>query len=215
MNQTPVGSVAAVSFGPDGLVPVIAQDDATGDVLMLAYMNREALERTLQSGRAWFWSRARQTLWKKGESSGNEQVVRGVYLDCDGDALLLRVDPLGPACHTGHRTCFFRSPDGRDVSMTAGLRTDVLGDLFMLLEQRRRELPAGSYTAGLLRAGRGAIGAKVEEEAEELVRAAREESDVRVAEEAADIIYHAWVLLVERGISLDAVRAVLETRRGR
>lgn len=215
MNRMQVASIEAVRFGPDGLVPVIAQDRASGDVLMLAYMDRAALERTLETGRAWYWSRARQGLWKKGESSGNEQVVRAVYLDCDGDALLLLVDPLGPACHTGRPSCFYRAPDGREAARVAGVRADVFDDLFTVQQQRRREMPAGSYTADLLRAGRTAVGAKVEEEAEELVRAAREETDDRVAEEAADLIYHTWLLLVERGIPLDAVRGVLDTRRGR
>jgi phosphoribosyl-ATP pyrophosphohydrolase/phosphoribosyl-AMP cyclohydrolase len=208
----------AVRFGPDGLVPVVAQEARTGRILMVAWMNAEALARTLATGLAWYWSRRRAALWRKGETSGHTQTVREVRVDCDGDALLLLVDQTGPACHTGEPSCFFRMLDGATVSPPAALGTpstssDVLDELFALLVRRRAELPEGSYTATLLRAGRERIGAKVREEAEELVRAAAAEADDRVAEEAADLLYHVLVQLVERGVSLEAVRGVLRRRR--
>ncbi len=203
-----------VKFGADGLLPAVAQDVRTGQVLMVAYMNREALERTLSSGRAWYWSRSRGALWRKGEESGHTQRVREVRVDCDADALLLLVDQEGPACHTGHRSCFYRDPQGRELSESEpGADGSIFEALFDLLKSRQAERPSGSYTAALLRGGRPKIAAKVMEEAEELTRAAREESAERVVEEAADLVYHSWVLLVERGIELGALRRELERRR--
>lgn len=201
-----------VQFGPDGLVPVIAQDVASGQVLMVATMNAQALAKTVQSGEAWYWSRTRRALWRKGESSGNTQTVKEIRVDCDGDAVLLLVEQQGPACHTGHESCFFRDLEGRDVRArpTGG---DVLDDLFALLKHRHAEMPPGSYTAALLRAGRERIGEKVREEAEELTRAAREESDRRVVEEAADLVYHTLVLLMDRDTDLNEVRRELVRRQ--
>lgn len=207
-----------VKFGPDGLIPVVAQDAATGQVLMVAYMNREALGKTLQTGRAWYWSRSRDRLWRKGEDSGHTQSVQAVRVDCDADALLLLVEQTGAACHTGHQTCFFRDLDGVDVTQDAqGIavpaKSDILDELFEVLKRRRSQMPADSYTTSLLRAGRTAIAAKVQEEAAELVRAVQTETDQRVIEEAADLVYHAWLLLVERGVELLAVRQELRRRR--
>ncbi len=207
-----------VKFGPDGLIPVVAQDDATGQVLMVAYMNREALGKTLQTGRAWYWSRSRGALWRKGEDSGHTQTVRAVRVDCDADALLLLVEQIGAACHTGHRTCFFRDLDGSEVTqdargIAAPAKSDILDELFEVLKRRRSQMPAGSYTTSLLRAGRTVIAEKVQEEAEELVRAAQTETDQRVTEEAADLVYHTWLLLVERGVELLDVRQELRRRR--
>ncbi len=203
-----------LTFGPDGLLPAVAQDARSGAVLMVAYMNQEALERTLESGRAWYWSRSRKKLWQKGEDSGHTQQVREIRVDCDTDAVLLLVDQTGPACHTGHQSCFFRDAQGREISTeTPAARGDILEELFGLLRERRAQLPEGSYSAELFRSGRARIGAKVMEEAEELTRAAGEESDQRVVEEAADLLYHSWVLLLDRGIDLQAVRSELERRR--
>lgn len=204
-----------LQFGADGLIPAVAVDRGSGQVLMVAYMNREALARTVAGGDAWYWSRSRRTLWRKGEESGHGQIVRAIHVDCDGDALLLIVDQQGAACHTGRRSCFFRDLEGRDVEAASGGASadDIFADLFEVLKRRRTEMPAGSYTASLLRAGRERIGRKVQEEAEELTRAAESEADWRVVEEAADLIYHAWVLLVERSVELSVVQSELRRRR--
>jgi phosphoribosyl-ATP pyrophosphohydrolase/phosphoribosyl-AMP cyclohydrolase len=185
-----------VAFDGDGLVPCVVQDWRSGEVLMLAYMNREALDRTLASGETHFWSRSRSELWHKGETSGNVQRLRSLRYDCDADALLALVDPAGPACHTGERTCFYRTIGDPRVA-----DHEALPSLARTLEQRQRDLPDGSYTATLFKNGPEAVGRKVEEEAEEVARAAREESDDRLREEAADVIYHLGVLLQARGLS--------------
>lgn len=191
-----------------GLLPVVVQDARSGMVLMLAWMNREAFERTRETGEAWFWSRSRRALWRKGETSGNTQRVTDLRIDCDGDAIMLQVVPAGPACHTGRPSCFYRSPEGRDMAEPA----PVLSSLEMVIAERRRSMPAGSYTASLLRGGLGAIGAKMTEEVEEVVRAMRSESGERVTEEAADVLYHLLVLLAARGVPLTRVLDALRTR---
>ncbi len=206
-----------LNYDARSLIPVVAQDAASGQVLMVAYMNREALEQTVQTGQAWYWSRSRQALWRKGEESGHTQTVRAVRVDCDADALLLLVEQEGAACHTGHRTCFFRDLHGseplEDSSSAGPAVSDVLDELFALLKRRRAEMPAGSYTTSLLRAGHATIAEKVREEAEELGRAAQVETDQRVIEEVADLLYHACVLLVDRGVELQEVRQELARRR--
>jgi phosphoribosyl-ATP pyrophosphohydrolase/phosphoribosyl-AMP cyclohydrolase len=195
-----------IAFDERGLVPCIAQDWRTGEVLTLAYMNREALDLTLASGEIHFWSRSRNALWKKGETSGNTQRLRSLRYDCDGDALVALVDPAGPACHTGERTCFYRS-----VGDPAVAPYEALPALARTLDERKRDLPEGSYSAELFRAGTDAIGAKVEEEAEESARAAREESDERLRAEAGDLLYHLGVLLHARGLTFaDALEELTE-----
>jgi phosphoribosyl-ATP pyrophosphohydrolase/phosphoribosyl-AMP cyclohydrolase len=174
---------------------------------MLAYMNAESLERTRATGEMHFWSRSRGELWHKGATSGNTQALRALRVDCDGDTLLALVEPNGPACHTGERTCFFTG----DLDPTPPHET--LPALERTLDRRVAERPAGSYTTTLL-ADPALAGAKVEEEAEEVVRAVREESDERVAEEAADVIYHLLVLLRTRGLTLADAERVLDGRRG-
>lgn len=196
----------AISFDREGLVPCVVQDWNTGEVLMLAYMNREALARTRATGELHLWSRSRGEQWHKGATSGNVQSVRALRIDCDGDTLLALVEPLGPACHTGERTCFHRG------QLEPGAPCETLPALERTLEQRRRERPAGSYTVELLD-DPALIGEKVQEEAEEVARAAREESDERVDEEAADLIYHLLVLLISRGRSLTDAERVLDARR--
>ncbi|MGH2375302.1 MAG: bifunctional phosphoribosyl-AMP cyclohydrolase/phosphoribosyl-ATP diphosphatase HisIE [bacterium] len=191
----------------NGLLPCIVQDARTGAVLMLAWMSPEAMARTIQTGETWFWSRSRGALWHKGETSGNTQRVVGMRVDCDGDAILTQVVPGGPACHTGQPSCFYRTPEGRVQSSGP-----VLSRLEETIGERRRTMPEKSYTAALLRGGLEAIGAKVAEEAEEVVRAAREETPERVAEEAADVLYHLLVLLGARGVPLTQVLDVLATR---
>jgi phosphoribosyl-ATP pyrophosphohydrolase/phosphoribosyl-AMP cyclohydrolase len=197
----------AIAYDDRGLVPCVVQDWTTGEVLTVAYMNAEALERTQQTGETHFWSRSRNELWHKGETSGNTQAVRELRYDCDADAILALVEPTGPACHTGERTCFHNGV------LEPAAPHEALPALERTVEARKSEPPAGSYTAELL-ADPALIGAKVEEEAEEVARAAREESDERVAEEAADLLYHLTVLLRSRGLSLaDAEKVLLARRR--
>jgi phosphoribosyl-ATP pyrophosphohydrolase/phosphoribosyl-AMP cyclohydrolase len=208
---TAVSAGAAGQEAPvwgDGLLPAVVQDARTGAVLMLAWMNREALARTLETGQTWFWSRSRQTLWHKGETSGHTQRVVDVRIDCDGDAIIAQVVPNGPACHTGRPSCFYRTADGQERPALG----PVLSRLEAVIDERRRTMPEKSYTASLLRGGVEAIGAKVTEEAGEVVRAARGESDARVAAEAADVLYHLLVLLATRGVPLTRVLDVLATR---
>jgi phosphoribosyl-ATP pyrophosphohydrolase/phosphoribosyl-AMP cyclohydrolase len=199
---------AEVAFDERGLVPCIVQDWRTGEVLTLAYMNAEALARTRETGQTHFFSRSRQELWHKGATSGNTQTVRAIRYDCDGDALLALVEPAGPACHTGERTCFHRGELEPEAPHAA------LAQLERTIAERASSRPEGSYTAALL-AEPGRAGAKVQEEAEEVVRAAREESDERVAEEAADLVYHLCVLLHSRDLTLADAERVLDGRRGR
>jgi len=195
-----------IAFDERGLVPCIVQDWWTGEVLTLAYMNAEALRRTRASGEMHFYSRSRQQLWHKGATSGNTQEVRSIRYDCDADALLALVEPAGPACHTGERSCFHQG------EMTPGAPFETLPILERTIAERAAARPEGSYTAKLLD-DPGLAGAKVQEEAEEVVRAAREESDERVAEEAADVLYHVAVLLRGRGLTLADAERVLDGRR--
>jgi phosphoribosyl-ATP pyrophosphohydrolase/phosphoribosyl-AMP cyclohydrolase len=197
---------SGLAYDEQGLVPCVIQDWRSGEVLTLAYMNAEALERTRATGELHLWSRSRRELWHKGATSGNVQAVRALRIDCDADTVLALVEPAGPACHTGERTCFHRG----DLEPAAP--HEVLPALERVLAARAAERPEGSYTAALL-ADPGLIGEKVQEEAEEVARAAREESDGRVAEEAADVVYHLSVLLRSRGLDLAAVEAVLDGRR--
>jgi phosphoribosyl-ATP pyrophosphohydrolase/phosphoribosyl-AMP cyclohydrolase len=199
---------AEVAFDERGLVPCVVQDWHTGEILTLAYMNAEALRLTRETGEVHFFSRSRQELWHKGATSGNTQTVRAIRYDCDGDALVALVEPAGPACHTGERTCFHRG----ELEPTAPF--SVLPELERTIVQRSLDRPADSYTAALL-GQPGAAGEKVQEEAEEVARAAREESDARVTEEAADILYHLAVLLRERDLTLADAERVLDGRRGR
>jgi phosphoribosyl-ATP pyrophosphohydrolase/phosphoribosyl-AMP cyclohydrolase len=187
------------------LYPCIVQDARTGEVLTLAYVNDESLARTRETGEMWFWSRSRDKLWHKGETSGNVQRVMAIRYDCDSDAYVALVEPAGPACHTGERTCFYR---GQMEAQPA----EALPALERTIGARRSADPGESYTAALL-ADPDRLAGKVHEEAKEVARAAREESDERVAEEAADVLYHLTVLLAERGLSLADVYGVLNDRR--
>jgi phosphoribosyl-ATP pyrophosphohydrolase/phosphoribosyl-AMP cyclohydrolase len=189
-----------------GLVPCIVQDWSTGEVLTLAYMNELALKHTRATGELHLWSRSRQELWHKGATSGNTQAVRALRVDCDGDAILALVEPAGPACHTGERTCFHRG------ELEPLALHETLPGLERTLRDRARERPAGSYTVELLDDPER-IGEKVMEEAEEVARAAREESDERIDEEAADVLYHLLVLLHSRGRALSDAERVLDERR--
>jgi phosphoribosyl-ATP pyrophosphohydrolase/phosphoribosyl-AMP cyclohydrolase len=195
-----------IAYDERGLVPVVIQDWRTGEVLTLAYANAEAVARTRATGELHLYSRSRGELWRKGATSGNVQRVRALRLDCDGDALLALVEPAGPACHTGKRTCFHHGETGRRAPHEA------LPDLERTLAERARERPAGSYTVALLD-DPARTGAKVREEAEEVARAALGESDERVDEEAADVLYHLAVLLHARGRALADAGEVLDGRR--
>jgi phosphoribosyl-AMP cyclohydrolase / phosphoribosyl-ATP pyrophosphohydrolase len=195
-----------ISYDERGLVPVVVQDWRTGEVLTLAYANAEAVARTRETGELHLWSRSRNELWHKGATSGSTQAVKALRLDCDGDALLALVEPAGPACHTGERTCFHNG------ELDPPAPHEALPALERTLTQRAAERPAGSYTVELLD-DPPRIGAKVQEEAEEVARAARGEADERVDEEAADVLYHLTVLLHSRGRALTDAEEVLIGRR--
>jgi phosphoribosyl-ATP pyrophosphohydrolase/phosphoribosyl-AMP cyclohydrolase len=210
-----------VRYDERGLVPVVVQDALTGETLTLAYMNAESLARTLAEGETWFWSRSRGELWHKGATSGNTQRVLEVRLDCDGDALVVLVEPAGPACHTGARTCFHRELQVR-ASQVSGPIDEVEGErdnlgatlerLYALIQNRREERPEGSYTTYLFNEGLDKILKKVGEESAETIIAAKNEDARPLINEASDLIYHLVVLMVERGITLEDVRAELASR---
>jgi phosphoribosyl-AMP cyclohydrolase / phosphoribosyl-ATP pyrophosphohydrolase len=197
---------AEIAYDERGLVPCVVQDWRTGEVLTVAYMNAESLALTRRTGEMHFFSRSRQELWHKGATSGNTQRLRALRYDCDGDALLALVEPAGPACHTGERSCFHRG------ELDPGAPHETLPVLERTIAERAEARPNGSYTAALL-ADPELARAKVQEEAEEVTRASRQESDERLAEEAADVIYHLAVLLRERGLSLADAERVLDGRR--
>jgi phosphoribosyl-ATP pyrophosphohydrolase/phosphoribosyl-AMP cyclohydrolase len=201
-------------FDDRGLMPAVVQDFLTGQVRMCAFVNREAIERTLSTGRATFFSRSRGALWEKGETSGNALHVRELYVDCDADTLLILADPVGPSCHTGKPSCFFRRVDGRASVDEAVPATAFLHRLEAEIESRRASTSEKSYTKSLLDAGPAKIGDKVREEADEFARAIAGESDERVASEAADVVYHLMVGLAQRGVAWRAVIDVLAKRAG-
>jgi phosphoribosyl-ATP pyrophosphohydrolase/phosphoribosyl-AMP cyclohydrolase len=203
-----VSAPEEIRYDEGGLVPVVTQDADTGEVLMLAYASREAVKRTVETGEAHYYSRSRGELWRKGETSGNTQKVIEVRLDCDGDALLYRVEPAGPACHTGEKSCFFTTLAGSDGGAPNLGRT--LTRLAGIISGRHEEMPEGSYTAKLFERGAGYTAQKVGEEAVEVVVAALE--DDRIAEETADLLYHLLVLLEERGVGVGEVARVLDER---
>jgi len=212
----------SVAFGTDGLLPAIVQDAATGEVLMLAYMNRQALEKTLETGKSHFWSRSRQALWRKGETSGHVQTAKEIRLDCDGDALLLKVDQTGAACHTGARSCFYRRVQGdglAEVSTNEVLwnayKTAILQKVHDVIADRKRNPKEGSYTCELFSAGQERILKKVMEEASEVLIASMEDDKDQVIYEVADLFYHVLVLLGLHGILLTAIYDELESRYGK
>ena len=193
-----------VRFDPDGLVPAVVQDARTREVLTLAYMNRESLARTLETGETWFWSRSRNELWHKGATSGNTQRVVSLTADCDNDAIVVLVEPAGPACHTGARSCF-EVPE----AAPAGL----LNELYELIKSRQQERPQGSYTTYLFDKGLDKILKKVGEESAETIIAAKNDDPQQLVAETADLLYHLLVMLVARGVDLDEVRNELAQRR--
>ena len=210
--------LSAVRFGADGLVPVVTQESRSGDVLMVAFANRDALDRTLATGLAHYYSRSRGALWQKGETSGHVQRIVEIRLDCDGDTVLYRVEQTGPACHTGTRTCFSTVLGGEPGKRGSGDGPQedpgghLLSRLARTIASRAAELPKGSYTAELLAQGVGKASQKVGEEAVEVVVAANSEDDERLASEAADLLYHLLVLLQARGVPFDDALRELESR---
>ncbi|HDP69861.1 MAG TPA: bifunctional phosphoribosyl-AMP cyclohydrolase/phosphoribosyl-ATP diphosphatase HisIE [Actinobacteria bacterium] len=201
-------------FDEKGLIPAIVQDCRTGEVLMLAYMNKESIEKTLETGRTWFWSRSRQQYWCKGETSGNYQYVKEIKYDCDADAILVFVEQVGVACHTGERSCFYRNLFKEEKLPTTDYRLPtILQELYKIIGQRKKDMPEGSYTAELFKEGLNKILAKIEEESDEVIDAAKNKENHEVVWETADLLYHLLVLLADKGISLEEVAKELEKRR--
>jgi phosphoribosyl-ATP pyrophosphohydrolase/phosphoribosyl-AMP cyclohydrolase len=227
-----------IQFDDNGLVPAVVQDSKTGEVLMLAYMNAESLARTLQTGETWFWSRSRQELWHKGATSGNTQRLVELRLDCDGDSIILRVEPAGPACHTGEHSCFFRPLAGEAPGSRAGgaglLESEsraeravsvvdvrsmefgiLVNELLAMIRLREAERPQKSYTAYLFDSGLDKILKKVGEEAAETIIAAKNGAPRELSSEIADLLYHLLVLMVERGIGIEDIYRELAGRVGK
>ena len=204
-----------VRFNDRGLIPAIVQDDSTGDVLTLAYMNEEALQRTLDGPDVWFYSRSRRSLWHKGETSGNYLKVKSVVEDCDADAVLVRADPTGPACHTGSRSCF-NEPVKRSSGASLGsgdAGPGIIDELYDVIKERKEHPTEGSYTSSLFESGRERIAQKVIEEAGEWAIAGLGDDPVRAAEEIGDLLYHTLVLMAASGIEPELVWKELRNRR--
>ncbi len=202
-----------IQLDEKGLVSAIVQDDATGKVLMLGYMNSESLERTLGGENVWFYSRSRSELWLKGETSGNFLKVKSLHLDCDGDAILVKADPIGPTCHTGEESCFFTPLTEMTEAATRDRGPGITDELFAVIQSRKDEMPEGSYTAALFEQGTPRIAQKVIEEAGETAIAGVMGDRDALASEAADMIYNTLVLLAAEGITPEEVWAKLRERR--
>lgn len=204
-----------LGWDASSLIPAVVQDHLTGHVRMVAYVSRESLARTIETGHATFFSRSRKELWEKGATSGNVLVVKSIVADCDADALLFLVDPKGPTCHTGKPSCFFRRVRNDGTAEDDGVDASAfLNELEREIERRKSSTAEKSYTRSLLDSGAEKIGAKLREEADELARAIKNESDDRVAAEAADLVYHVLVGLASRGVPWRDVLAVLAARSG-
>lgn len=232
-----------LTYDGAGLIPAVIQDDATGDVLMVAYMNAESLARTVETGFTWFWSRSRQKYWKKGESSGHVQAVRSIAYDCDADCLLIRVEQTGAACHTMERSCFYRTlgeaagavaaeaeaaerAEGVEAEATTAPAAPAVGlaapafplgttlaDLWSVLQQRQRDLPEDSYTTKLLTGPQDKLLKKIAEESGEVIIAARDRDAAQLTYEIGDLFYHLLVVMTREGISPEALAAELDSRR--
>lgn len=211
-----------LKFDDSGLIPAIVQEATSGQVLMIAYMNQAALEKTLATGKTWFYSRSRQQLWMKGESSGHIQEVKEIRYDCDQDALLILVEQTGAACHTGHYSCFFRTIDGQekeapvfDASRIYQSKEGpgILLELFDVIRQRQQDRPEGSYTTYLFDKGLDKILKKVGEETAEVIIAAKNPDNAELIYEASDLLYHLMVLLAEKGVDLSELFSELRSRR--
>ena len=204
-----------LKLNEQGLIPAIAQDINTGQVLMLGYMNPGSLKRTVEGIQVWFYSRSREDLWHKGEVSGNYLNLKEAYVDCDADTILLRVEPDGPACHTGNTSCFFTQLEGMPEAFEGTEEgSGILEELFALVQDRKREMPEGSYTAQLFQGGTGRIAQKVIEEAGETAIAATQGKTEELPGEVADLLYHTLVLLSDSGVTPQEVWRELRKRRG-
>lgn len=202
--------IESINWNADGLVPAIVQDVASGEVRMLGFVNRESLDLTLETGFMHFYSRSRQTLWKKGETSGNVLEVVDVRIDCDGDTLLVGVVPHGPTCHTGEASCFYQPPLFEAGPSRSG--PGILGKIDQVVATRQQEMPEGSYTTYLFTEGIDKIGKKIGEEAAEVIIAAKNGEPEPLAGEAADLLYHLLVMLRATGVDLQDVWRTLEAR---
>jgi len=215
MNEAGIAGAALseqIAWNADGLVPAIVQDALSKDVLMLAYMNKESLQKSLESGQTWFWSRSRGELWNKGATSGNTQEIVSLHYDCDGDTLLVKVRQQGPACHTGAYSCFYREAAGEAQQPPAEDRFGPLSRLEATIAQRDAERPDGAYTTYLFEKGVDKILKKVGEETAEVIIAAKNRDAEELRCESADLIFHLMVLLREQGIPFDDVLKELEFR---
>ena len=200
-----------MQFNDQGLLPAIVQHARSGEVLMLGYMNEEALRRTIESGLVTFWSRSRQAIWQKGETSGNLLRLVELRQDCDGDALLVLAEPAGPTCHTGEPSCFHRRLDG-EMTQERVPASGMLTELSDLIAQRATERPDGSYVVKLLDGGVDRIGKKIGEEAAEVIIAAKNHSAPELTWELADLLFHSMLLLAQQGVSIEAIWAELRRR---
>ncbi|WP_017187685.1 bifunctional phosphoribosyl-AMP cyclohydrolase/phosphoribosyl-ATP diphosphatase HisIE [Alkalibacillus haloalkaliphilus] len=198
-----------VQFDEKGLVPAIIQDYKTGEVLMLAYMNEESLNKTIETKRTWFYSRSRQELWQKGATSGNNQNVKQLSYDCDEDALLIQVEQVGVACHTGEKSCFYREVD---LEESTPFNRSVINELYSTIEERKVNRKEGSYTNYLFDEGIDKILKKISEESGEVLIGAKNDDDENLVMEIADLTYHLIVLMVEKGLSVEQVKEVLTKR---
>ena len=201
-----------IKLDEKGLIPAIVQDDKTDRVLMLGYMDEEALRRTRESGQVWFYSRSRAELWHKGATSGNYLNLRSIHIDCDSDTILIRAEPTGPTCHTGEESCFFTELPSGELRFE-GEDPHILDELFRVIQERKLTMPEGSYVAELLRQGPGRIGKKVIEEAGESAIASLVEGPEATVREVADLWFHSLVLLAASGLSPDQVWQELKSRR--
>lgn len=211
-----------IKFDANGLVPAIVQEAGSREVLMLAYMNQEALGKTLEQGEAWYYSRSRQELWHKGETSGHVQKVIDLRYDCDADTILLLVEQTGPACHTGHHSCFYRDKNGQEIAvreqdMTELYRNQVgpgiIHELYQVILDRQEKMPEGSYTTYLFTKGLDKICKKVGEEAAEVIIAAKNKDREEITYEVSDLIYHLLVLGAQQGVTPQDIYAQLQARR--
>jgi phosphoribosyl-ATP pyrophosphohydrolase/phosphoribosyl-AMP cyclohydrolase len=209
-------TIKKLQFDREGLIPAIVQDATTGRVLTLAYMNRETVQQSLKERETYFWSRSRQTVWHKGETSGNTQQIQQVQTDCDSDALLIFVNPQGPACHTGKQSCFFNQilPEVHTAEERASVAKgfETVEKLIRVIKSRKAEMPEGSYTTYLFSSGLDKILKKIGEECAETIIAAKNKSKSELTLESADLLYHLLVLFVNEGVELDEVLSELEKR---